>query len=343
MDNKLIGNENNIIFYTDEEGNANIEVILQNEDVWLNAQAIAELFEITDKVIYKHIKNIYEQEELEENSTVAKIATMGKNGQTYQVKYYNLDMIISIGYRVNSKKAVKFRQWASKVLKEYMIQGFSLNEERFLKGQKSDQEYFKRLLEKIKLIRTSERMFYQKITDIFAECSLDYDKTSDLAREFYATIQNKFHFAITKNTAAEIIYNRVDSKKDNMGLTTWKEAPKGKILKSDVTIAKNYLSETELKNLNNVVNIFLDIAEDNAERNIPMYMNDWKKEVDTVLSIRHYDILEGKGKISKKEADEKAEKEYEKYKVIQDKKFLSDFDILLLEAENINKSKNDEV
>lgn len=343
MDNKLIGNENNIIFYTDEEGNANIEVILQDEDVWLNAQAIAELFEITDKVIYKHIKNIYEQEELEENSTVAKIATMGKNGQTYQVKYYNLDMIISIGYRVNSKKAVKFRQWANKIIKEYMIQGFSLNEERFLKGRKSDQEYFKRLLEKIKLIRTSERMFYQKITDIFAECSLDYDKTSDLAREFYATIQNKFHFAITKNTAAEIIYNRVDSKKENMGLTTWKEAPEGKILKSDVTIAKNYLSETELKNLNNVVNIFLDIAEDNAERNIPMYMKDWKKEVDIVLSIRHYDILEGKGKISKKEADEKAENEYEKYKVIQDKKFLSDFDILLLEAENINKLKNDEV
>lgn len=343
MDNKLIGNENNIIFYTDEEGNTNIEVILQNEDIWLNAQAIAELFEITDKVVYKHIKNIYAQNELEEDSTVAKIATIGKNGQKYQVKYYNLDMIISIGYRVNSKKAVKFRQWASKVLKEYMIQGFSLNEERFLKGQKSDQEYFKRLLEKIKLIRTSERMFYQKITDIFAECSLDYDKTSDLAREFYATIQNKFHFAITKNTAAEIIYNRVDSKKENMGLTTWKEAPEGKILKSDVTIAKNYLSESELKNLNNVVNIFLDIAEDNAERKIPMYMKDWKKEVDTVLSIRHYDILESKGKISKKEADEKAEKEYEKYKVIQDKKFLSDFDILLLEAENINKSKNNEV
>ncbi len=343
MDNKLIGNENNIIFYTDDEGNTNIEVILQNEDIWLNTQAIAELFNVNDKAIYKHIANIYEQEELEEVSTFSILETIGKNGHRYKTKYYNLDMIISIGYRVSSKKAVKFRQWASKVLKEYMIQGFSLNEERFLKGQKSDQEYFKRLLEKIKLIRTSERMFYQKITDIFAECSLDYDKTSDLAREFYATIQNKFHFAITMNTAAEIIYNRVDSKKENMGLTTWKEAPEGKILKSDVTIAKNYLSETELKNLNNVVNIFLDIAEDNAERNIPMYMNDWKKEVDTVLSIRHYDILEGKGKISKKEADEKAEKEYEKYKVIQDKRFLSDFDILLLEAENINKSKNDEV
>ncbi len=342
MDNKLIGNEDNIIFYNDEEGNIKIEVILEDENVWLNIDSLTKLFKIDRTGITKHINNIYKDEELEENSTCAKIAQVQKEGNrkvTRNISYYNLDMIISIGFRVNSKTAIKFRTWANKIIKEYMIQGFSLNEERFLKGRKSDQEYFKRLLEKIKLIRTSERMFYQKITDIFAECSLDYDKTSDLAREFYATIQNKFHFAITSNTAAEIIYNRVDSKKENMGLTTWKEAPEGKILKSDVTIAKNYLSETELKNLNNVVNIFLDIAEDNAERNIPMYMKDWKKEVDTVLSIRHYDILEGKGKISKKEADEKAEKEYEKYKVIQDKKFLSDFDILLLEAENINKSQ----
>ena len=346
MDNKLIGNENNIVFYTDDEGNLQIEVILQDENVWLNIESLTKLFKIDRTGITKHINNIYKDEELEENSTCAKIAQVQKEGNrkvTRNISYYNLDMIISIGFRVNSKTAIKFRTWANKIIKEYMIQGFSLNEERFLKGRKSDQEYFKRLIEKIKLIRTSERMFYQKITDIFAECSLDYDKTSDLAREFYATIQNKFHFAITKNTAAEIIYNRVDSKKENMGLTTWKEAPEGKILKSDVTIAKNYLSETELKNLNNVVNIFLDIAEDNAERNIPMYMKDWKREVDTVLKMRHYDILESKGKISKKEADEKAENEYEKYKVIQDKKFLSDFDILLLEAENINKLKNDEV
>ena len=342
MDNNLIGNENNIIFYTDDEGNLQIEVILQDENVWLNIESLTKLFKIDRTGITKHINNIYKDEELEENSTCAKIAQVQKEGNrkvTRNISYYNLDMIISIGFRVNSKTAIKFRTWANKIIKEYMIQGFSLNEERFLKGRKSDQEYFKRLIEKIKLIRTSERMFYQKITDIFAECSLDYDKTSNLAREFYATIQNKFHFAITNNTAAEIIYNRVDSKKENMGLTTWKEAPEGKILKSDVTIAKNYLSETELKNLNNVVNIFLDIAEDNAERNIPMYMKDWKREVDTVLKMRHYDILEGKGKISKKEADEKAENEYEKYKVIQDKKFLSDFDILLLEAENINKSQ----
>lgn len=337
MNKKLIGNENDIIFYTDDEGETKVEVILQDEDVWLNTQAIAELFDVNDKAIYKHISNIYEQEELEENSTFSILESIGNNGHIYKTKYYNLDMIISIGYRVNSKKAVKFRKWANKIIKEYMIQGFSLDEERFLKGRKSDQEYFKRLLEKIKLIRTSERMFYQKITDIFAECSIDYDKTSDLAREFYATIQNKFHYAITKNTAAEIIYNRVDSTKENMGLTNWKDSPNGKILKSDVTIAKNYLSETELKKLNNVVNIFLDIAEDNAERKIPMYMEDWKKEVDNVLKLRHYDILEGKGKISKKDADKKAEKEYEKYKVIQDKEFLSDFDLLMLKTEKINK------
>lgn len=344
MNNKLIGNEKNIVFYTDEEGNIQIEVILQDENVWLNIESLTKLFKIDRTGITRHINNIYKDKELEENSTCAKIAQVQNEGNrsvTRNIAYYNLDMIISIGFRINSKPAIKFRTWANKIIKEYMIQGFSLNEERFLKGKKSDQEYFKRLLEKIKLIRTSERMFYQKITDIFAECSLDYDRTSDLAREFYATIQNKFHYAITKNTAAEIIYNRADSNKENMGLTNWKESPNGKILKSDVTIAKNYLSETELRNLNNVVNIFLDIAEDNAERNIPMYMKDWKKEVDIVLSVRHYDILEGKGKISKKQADEKAENEYEKYKVIQDKKFISDFDILMIEAKNINKSKKD--
>ena len=204
------------------------------------------------------------------------------NKQQYSTSYYNLDMIISIGFRVNSKPAIKFRKWANAIIKDYRIQGFALDDDRFMKGRKSDQEYFKRLLERIKLIRTSERMFYQKITDIFAECSIDYDNTSDTAREFYASIQNKFHYAITGETAAEIIYNRVDNNKPNMGLTNWKESPEGKILKSDVIIAKNYLSEIELKNLNNIVNIFLDIAEDNAERNIPMYMKDWKEEVDNV-------------------------------------------------------------
>lgn len=340
MDNKLIGNENSILFYNDNENNVQIEVIFQNEDVWLNIESLSQLFQIDRTGITRHINNIYKDEELNKNSTCAKIAQVQNEGIRSVIRniaYYNLDMIISVGFRINSKKAIKFRTWANKIIKEYMIQGFSLNEERFLKGRKTDQEYFKRLLEKIKLIRTSERMFYQKITDIFAECSLDYDKTSEIAQEFYSTIQNKFHYAITQNTAAEIIYNRADSQKENMGLTNWKESPNGKILKSDVTIAKNYLSQEELINLNNVVNIFLEIAEDNATRKIPMYMDDWKKEVDMVLSMRHYDILQNKGKISKKEADKKAESEYEKYKIIQDKNYLSDFDMLIKETDNISK------
>lgn len=204
---------------------------------------------------------------------------MGNNGkQVYNTKYYNLDMIISIGFRVNSKKAIKFRTWANKIIKDYMIQGFALNDDRFMKARKSDQEYFNRLLERIKLIRTSERMFYQKITDIFSECSIDYDRNSETALNFYKTIQNKFHFAITGKTAAKIVYDRADAQKKNMGLTTWEKSPDGKILKSDIIIAKNYLDEKEIKGLNNLVNLFLDIAENNAERNIPMYMNDWKNK-----------------------------------------------------------------
>lgn len=336
MDNKLIGSEKNILFYSDEEGNPKVEVLLENEDVWLNAEAISTLFNIDRSGIVRHINNIYKDEELDENSTCAKIAHMGNDGkQTYNTKYYNLDMIISIGFRVNSKKAIKFRTWANKVIKEYMIQGFSLNDERFLKAKKSDQEYFKRLLERIKLIRTSERMFYQKITDIFAECSIDYDKNSDTAITFYKTIQNKFHYAITGNTAAEIVYNRADSEKENMGLTTWENSPNGKILKSDVIIAKNYLNEQEIKNLNNLVNLFLDIAENNAERSITMYMEDWKNEVENALKVFHYEVLEGKGKISHKQAITKAENEYEKYKVSQDKNYVSDFDKLLNETKQI--------
>ena len=336
MNNKLIGNEKNILFYNDEDGNIQVEVLLENEDVWLNTEALSILFNIDRSGIVRHINNIYKDEELSENSTCAKIAHMGNDGtQTYNTKYYNLDMIISIGFRVNSKKAIKFRTWANKILKDYMVQGFALNDERFMKARKSDQEYFKRLLERIKLIRTSERMFYQKITDIFAECSIDYDKNSETAITFYKTIQNKFHYAITGNTAAEIVYKRVDSKKENMGLTTWENSPDGKILKSDVIIAKNYLNEQEIKNLNNLVNLFLDIAENNAERSITMYMEDWKNEVENALKVFHYEVLEGKGKISHKQAVEIAENEYEKYKVIQDRNYVSDFDRLLSETKQI--------
>lgn len=336
MTDKLIGNENNILFYNDEDGNTQIEVLLENEDVWLNTEALSKLFNIDRSGIVRHINNIYKDEELNENSTCAKNAHVGNDGkQTYNTKYYNLDMIISIGFRVNSKKAIKFRTWANKIIKDYMVQGFVLNDERFMKARKSDQEYFKRLLERIKLIRTSERMFYQKITDIFAECSIDYDKNSETALTFYKTIQNKFHFAITGQTAAEIIYNRVDAKKDNMGLTTWENSPDGKILKSDVIIAKNYLEEKEIKNLNNLVNLFLDIAENNAERNIAMYMDDWKNEVENALKVFHYEVLDRKGKVSHEMAKDKAFSEYEKYKVIQDNNYVSDFDKLIIETKKI--------
>ena len=340
MNNKVIGNEKNIIFYNDEEGNTKIEVLLQNEDVWLNTEALAELFSIDRSGIVRHINNIYKDNELNENATCAKIAQVQIEGirkvkRTYP--YYNLDMIISIGFRVNSKKAIKFRTWANKIIKDYIIQGFALNDDRFMKVRKSDQEYFNRLLERIKLIRTSERMFYQKITDIFSECSIDYDRNSETASTFYKIIQNKFHYAITGKTAAEIVYDRADAKKKNMGLTTWEKSPDGKILKSDVIIAKNYLDEKEIKGLNNLVNLFLDIAENNAERNIPMYMNDWKNEVENALKVFHYDILEGNGKISHKQAVQKATSEYEKYKFIQDKNYISDFDKLVKETEQLEK------
>ena len=341
MSNITVGNEKNILFYSDENGQIKVEVILQDENVWLNVNAIATLFDVQRPAIVKHINNIYNDEELSKESTCSileQVQIEGTRSVKRQKEYYNLDMIISIGFRVNSKKAIKFRSWANEIIKDYMIQGFALDDDRFMKARKSDQEYFKRLLERIKLIRTSERMFYQKITDIFAECSIDYDRNSDIAKDFYATVQNKFHYAITGNTAAEIIYNRVDSNKVNMGLTNWDKSPDGKILKSDVSIAKNYLDEQEIKNLNNLVNLFLDIAENNAERNLSMSMNDWKNEVETSLKLFHYEVLEGKGKISAKKAKQKAENEYEKYKVIQDKKFVSDFDKLLIETEKLENN-----
>ena len=339
MDNKLLGNEKDIIFYTDDDGNTKIEVILQNEDVWLNKLSLAKLFEIDRTGITRHINNIYKDEELEENSTCAKIAHMGNNSkQQYHTSYYNLDMIISIGYRVNSKKAVKFRQWASKIIKEYIIKGFVLDDDRFLKGGKVNRQYFDELLERIKVIRTSERMAYQKITDIFIATSIDYDKKSEEAYTFFKTVQNKLHYAITSHTAAELIYERANAEKENMGLTTWKEAPNGMIYKYDVGVAKNYLDESELKKLNNLTNLFLDYAEAMAEDNQVMTMQDWINETDSLLKFRKKEILQDSGKISHKQAIEKAENEYEKYKIIQDRKFLSDFDMLMLEARDINKS-----
>ena len=336
MNNIKLGNENDIIFYEDENNNTKVEVRLIDEDVWLNTDAIATLFGVQRPAITKHITNIYSDEELEENSTCSILEHVGNDGkQHYKTKYYNLDMIISIGFRVNSKTAIKFRGWANKILKEYIIKGFALNDDRFMKANRYDKQYFDELLERIKLIRTSERMFYQKITDIFAECSIDYVKESETATTFYKTIQNKFHYAITHQTAAELVYNRVDCSKENLGLKTWKNSPNGKILKSDVVIAKNYLDEKELNELNDLVNIYLDIAENRAKRHIPMKMIDWVKSVEDIFKINMYDILKGKGSISHDEAVIKAEAEYEKYKIIQDRNYISDFDKLIKDTELI--------
>ena len=339
MNDKLIGNEKNILFYNDEDGNTKVEVLLENEDVWLNTEALSTLFNIDRSGIVRHINNIYKDEELNESSTCAKIAHMGNDGkQTYNTKYYNLDMIISIGFRVNSKKAIKFRTWANKIIKDYMVQGFALNDERFMKARKSDQEYFKRLLERIKLIRTSERMFYQKITDIYAT-SIDYDKTAKATIRFFTSVQNKLHFAVSGNTAAEIIYNRADHKKEHMGLTSWEGAPNSKIHKYDVIIAKNYLSKNEIAQLERMVSAYLDLAEMQAMRHIPMTMSDWEERLNGFLTLWDHEVLKDNGKISAEMAKLHAETEFEKYRIIQDRTYISDFDQLVIDSKNLKNNK----
>ena len=329
MNKTLIGNENNIIFYEDENGNSKVEVVLNDENVWLNINAIANLFDVDRTVITKHINNIYNDDELEKNSTCAKIAQVQKEG-TRNVKrnisYYNLDMIISIGFRVNSKKAIKFRNWANKIIKEYMIKGFSLNDDRFINGNRFETRYFDELLERIKVIRTSERMAYQKITDIFITTSVDYDKKSEEAYTFFKIVQNKLHYAITGHTAAELIYERANSEKEYMGLTNWKNSPDGLIYKYDVRIAKNYLNEEELKKLNNLTALFLDYAEDMAEEQNIMTMQKWIDITDKLISFRDKRVLKDSGKISHKKAIKKAENEYEKFRVKQDREYISSMD-----------------
>ena len=330
IDDNLIGNENNIIFYTDEENNVNVEVILQNENVWLNIDSLAKLFKIDRTGITRHINNIYKDEELEEDSTCAKIAHMGNNNkQQYITKYYNLDMIISIGFRVNSKPAIKFRTWANKIIKEYMIKGFVLNDDRFINGNKFDTKYFDELLERIKTIRVSERMSYQKIMDLFIATAVDYNKDSEEAYTFFKIVQNKLHYAITGKTATELIFERVDSKKDHMGLTSWKNSPDGLIYKYDVGIAKNYLQKEELEKLNDLTNLFLDVAETEAKEQKTMTMNKWIEVADDLLKYRKKNILKDAGKISHKQAIEKANEEYEKFRIKQDKEYISSMDQML--------------
>ena len=340
IDDKLIGNENNIVFYTDEKDNVNVEVILQNEDVWLNTQSIAELFHVQRADITKHINKIYKDQELDEISTCSKMERVQKEGNrsvTRNISYYNLDMIISIGFRVNSKPAIKFRTWANKIIKEYMIKGFALNDDRFIKGNKFDARYFDELLERIKTIRVSERMSYQKIMDLFIATAVDYSKDSEEAYTFFKIVQNKLHFAITGKTAAELIFERVDSDKINMGLTSWKNSPDGLIYKYDVSIAKNYLLKEELEKLNDLTNLFLDVAETEAKEQKTITMNGWIEIADDLLKYRKINVLKDAGKISHKQAVEKANKEYEKYRVKQDKEYISSMDEML--NKYLNESK----
>ena len=332
IDDNLIGNENNIVFYTDEENNVNVEVILQNENVWLNIDSLTKLFKIDRTGITRHINNIYKDEELEENSTCAKIAQVQKEGNrsvTRNISYYNLDMIISIGFRVNSKPAIKFRTWANKIIKEYMIKGFALNDDRFINGNKFDTRYFDELLERIKTIRVSERMSYQKIMDLFIATAVDYNKDSEEAYTFFKIVQNKLHYAITGKTAAELIFERVDSKRDHMGLTSWKNSPDGLIYKYDVGIAKNYLQKEELETLNDLTNLFLDVAETEAKEQKTMTMNKWIEVADDLLKYRKKNILKDAGKISHKQAIEKANEEYEKFRIKQDKEYISSMDQMI--------------
>ena len=329
MDNKLIGTENNIVFYEDENNNTKVEVRLQDEDVWLNVNAIASLFNIDRTGVIRHINNIYTDEELNESSTCAKIAQVQKEGnrnikRTYP--YYNLDMIISIGFRVNSKTAIKFRTWANKLIKEYIVKGFNLNDDRFIKGNKFDKKYFNELLERIKTIRVSERMAYQKITDLFIATSTDYNSKSEEAYKFFKIVQNKMHYAITGHTAAELIYERANSNKNHMGLTNWKNSPDGLIYKYDISVAKNYLNEDELKKLNNLTNLFLDYAEDMAEEEKIMTMQNWIDATDKLLKFREKKLLKNSGNISHKQAIEKAESEYEKFRIKQDREYISSMD-----------------
>ncbi len=330
---KLIRNSTaEFLIFTSQSGEESIEVKVFEESVWLTQNMIAELFGKGRSTITEHLINIFESEELVEDSVCREFRHTANDGKNYKTKYYNLDAIISVGYRVNSKRATQFRQWATSVLKEFAIKGFVLDKKRLENGTFLGKDYFEKLLEEIREIRLSERMFYQKVTDIYAT-SVDYNKDDETTKKFFAKVQNKLHFAIHGHTAAELIYDRVDSTKEKMGLTSWDNSPNGKILKTDVTIAKNYLTKDELDSLGRIVNAFLELAESRAKRNIPMTMEDWAKRLDMFLEFDERDILQNAGKISKKIADEKAFSEFEKYRVVQDRLFMSDFDKLLLDME----------
>lgn len=327
-----------ILLYQTIDSNINVEVTYIDETFWLTQKAIAQLFGVELSTTNYHIKEILKDNELEEISTIRKIRivqTEGKREVSREIDFYNLDMIIAVGYRVNSKQATQFRIWATKTLREFITKGFVLNDEMLKNGTSFGKDYFEELLERIREIRSSERRFYQKVTDIFS-LSADYDKDSIDTKNFFANVQNKLQWAITGKTAAEIIYSEADATKIYMGLTSWKDAPNGKIQKSDVAIAKNYLNKTHLEELNRIVSAYLDLAENYAKRQIVMKMEDWTVFMNNFLQLSNYPILTDKGKISQLEAKIKAESEFEKFRIIQDKNYVSDFD---LEVKKITKKE----
>lgn len=324
-----MANEFRFLIYNSPEEDVSINAVVKDETIWLSQKAMAELFDCSPDNISLHLKNIYSDGELSENATTEDFSVVQQEGRrnvTRNIRFYNLDAIISVGYRVNSRRATHFRIWATSILKEYMIKGFVLDDNRLKQGKTAfGKDYFRELLERVRSIRASERRIWQQITDIFAECSIDYDKNDPITHDFYAMVQNKFHYAITGQTAAEIIHSRADHEKDHMGLTTWKNAPEGRILKSDVTVAKNYLDEKQIRQLERTVSGYFDYIEDLIERENTFTMEQFASSINKFLSFREYKILEGKGLISKKAADEKAKAEYDVFNCTQ--RITSDFDL----------------
>ena len=324
------------LVFTRDAGEEGIEVRVQNDDVWLTQKAIAQLFDVDRSVVTKHLKNIFNEKELDENSVCAKFAQTADDGKTYNYKFYSLSAIVAVGYRTNSERATQFRTWATKVISTFTKQGYVLDKDRLINGQIFDDDYFEHLIAEIQEIRASERRFYQKITDIYAT-AVDYDKNALTTKKFYATVQNKMHYAVHGMTAAEVIVNRADHKKEHMGLTSWKNAPDGKIVKTDVSVAKNYLEKEEMTELNEIVSMYLDYATRQARRRIPMTMEDWKSKLDAFLRFNDAEVLQNKGKVTAAIAKEFAESEFEKYRVIQDNLYQSDFDKLINSMEDKSK------
>lgn len=333
---EVISSTEEFLVFKTQEQEKGIAVRYENENLWMTQKAMAELFDVQRPAVTKHLANIFNEKELDKETVCSKMEHTAEDGKIYNTDYYSLDAIISVGYRVNSRRATQFRRWATQVLKKYTIEGYALDKKRMENGAFLNRDYFEKLLEEIREIRLSERRFYQKITDIYAT-SVDYDAKAPTTIEFFKKVQNKMHYAITHQTAAEIIYNRADHTKQNMNLTSWKNSPNGKIMESDVVIAKNYLTKEEIKDLERIVNAFLELAERRAERHIPMTMEDWSTRIDKYLLADDLDILKDAGKISHEIAVDKALSEFEKYRVTQDKLFESDFDKFITQIPNIEE------